>query len=552
MSNYDIVIKGGTVFDGLQTPRFKADIAVKDGRIAQIGNVDASEGAEVVDASGKHVAPGFVDLHTHYDSQVFWDPWCTMSGWHGVTSVVIGNCGFGFAPCKPEDRDRTMLSLSRNEAVPLRTMQAGMPWDWVTFPEFLESVDRTPKGVNVMAFVPLAPLYGYIADIDLVKASRVTDEQLAEMSGLLIEAMEAGGCGWSAQVSGEIGNVQLDHDGTPMVTDFMGEREVAAFSRALRSVGRGVIQLTGSLDVAALMARESGRPIIWNALLADGALNQHGGSAYTHKDAIKQLTYYNEEEGLRIYAQALTTNFVSEFTFEDYNLLDTLPCWKEALLGTVEEKQVKLADPERRKAMKELDDVRGGLFGAGYVTKEIKVNWISSDAPQRTGDQGEVRGLHHRRDRRPRGQAPGRRHAGHRLCREPEGRLRDEVDRDPARVDEGDRQLAGGPPRSERRGGAHEVRHHGPLSHGAHQLLGPRTRDHVAGGGPLAAFVVPGPRRRAEGPGLSARGRPGGHHHLRLRALSTAGRRSGCGTTPEVRCAWCRRRRATSASSSTA
>ena len=123
-----------------------------------------------MDASGKHVAPGFVDLHTHYDSQVFWDPWCTMSGWHGVTSVVIGNCGFGFAPCKPEDRDRTMLSLSRNEAVPLRTMQAGMPWDWVTFPEFLESVDRTPKGVNVMAFVPLAPLYGYVADIDLVKA----------------------------------------------------------------------------------------------------------------------------------------------------------------------------------------------------------------------------------------------------------------------------------------------------------------------------------------------------------------------------------------------
>jgi N-acyl-D-amino-acid deacylase len=381
VSHYDIVIKGGTVFDGLQTPRFKADIAIKDGRIARIGSVDAADASEVVDATGKHVAPGYVDLHTHYDSQLFWDPWCTMSGWHGVTSVVIGNCGFGFAPCRPEDRDRAMLSLSRNEAVPLRTMRAGMPWDWVTFPEFLESVDRAPKGVNVMAFVPLAPLYGYVADTDAVKADRVTDQQLEDMCQLLIEGMDAGGCGWSAQVAGEIGNVQLDHDGTPMVTDFMSEREVVAFSRALRIVGRGVIQLTGSLDIAALMARESGRPIIWNALLADGALNQHGGSAYSHGDAIKQLTFYNEDEGLRIFAQALTTNFVSEFTFEDYNLLDTLPCWKEALLGTVEEKQVKLADPERRQAMKELDDVRGGLFGAGYVTKEIKVNWISSDAP---------------------------------------------------------------------------------------------------------------------------------------------------------------------------
>ncbi|MFI5046582.1 MAG: amidohydrolase family protein [Acidimicrobiia bacterium] len=381
MSTYDIVIKGGTVFDGIQTPRFKADVAIKDGRIVQIGSVDASEGAEVIDAVGKHVAPGFVDLHTHYDSQVFWDPWCTMSGWHGVTSVVIGNCGFGFAPCKPEDQDRTMLALSRNEAVPLTTMRAGMPWDWETFPEFLDSVDRTPKGVNIMAFVPLAPLYTYVAGVDKAKAERVTDDELDAMCRLLVEGMEAGACGWSSQIAGEIGNVQLDYDGTPMVTDCMTDREVAAFARALGSVGRGVVQLTGSLDIAALIARESGRPIIWNALLADGALNQHGRGEYSVRDALKQLAHYNEEEGLRIFAQALTTNFVSEFTFEDYNLLDTMVVWKEALLGTVEEKQVRLADPERRKAMKELDDERGGLFGAGYVTKEIKVNWISSDAP---------------------------------------------------------------------------------------------------------------------------------------------------------------------------
>src|ERR1051326_6693838 len=160
LPTYDIVIKGGTVIDGLQTPRYKTDVGIAGGKIAQIGAINARDGADVVDASGKVVAPGVVDLHTHYDSQLFWDPWCTMSGWHGVTSVVIGNCGFGFAPCKPQDRDRAMLSLSRNEAVPLKTMQVGMPWDWVTFAEFLDSVERTPKGVNVMSFVPLAPLYG--------------------------------------------------------------------------------------------------------------------------------------------------------------------------------------------------------------------------------------------------------------------------------------------------------------------------------------------------------------------------------------------------------
>jgi N-acyl-D-amino-acid deacylase len=381
MPTYDLVIKSGTVIDGLRTPRYKADIGIAGGKIVSIGRIDASDAAEVVDASGKIVAPGVVDLHTHYDSQVFWDPWCTMSGWHGVTSVVIGNCGFGFAPCKPEDRERAMLSLSRNEAVPMKTMQAGMPWDWVTFPEFLESVDRTPKGVNVMAFVPLAPLYAYVAGVDQTKANRVTDAELDEMCRLLIEGIEAGGCGWSAQIAGELGNVQLDFDGTPMVTDCMTDREVTAFARALGSVGRGTVQLTGSLDVSALIARESGRPIIWNALLADGALNQHGAGEYAHRDALKQLAYYNEEEGLRIYAQALTTNFVSEFTFEDYNLLDTIPCWKEALLGTVEEKQAKLADPERRNAMRANLDERGGLFGSGYVMNDIKVNWISSDAP---------------------------------------------------------------------------------------------------------------------------------------------------------------------------
>jgi N-acyl-D-aspartate/D-glutamate deacylase len=381
VATFDLVIKGGTVIDGLRTPRYKADVAISGGKVARIGRVSASEGAQVQDASGKIVAPGFVDLHTHYDSQVFWDPWCTMSGWHGVTSVVIGNCGFGFAPCRPADRDRAMLSLSRNEAVPLKTMRAGMPWDWVTFPEFLDSVARTPKGVNVMSLVPLAPLYAYVAGVDNAKAYRVTDEQLEAMCRLLVEAMEVGGCGFSAQIAGEIGNVQLDYDGTPMVTDCMTEREVIAFSRAMGSMGRGVAQLTGELDTAALMARESGRPIIWNALLADGALNQHGRPQYSHRDKLAELACLNEEEGLRVFAQALTTNFRSEFTLEDYNLADSIPCWKEACLGTVEEKLVKFADPVRRQAMKEVHDARGGLFGAGYDLTEIKIHWISSDVP---------------------------------------------------------------------------------------------------------------------------------------------------------------------------
>ncbi|OYX65849.1 MAG: aminoacylase [Sphingomonadales bacterium 32-64-17] len=382
MPRFDIVIKGGTIIDGLRTPRFRGDIAIKDDKIVQIGgNIPTDNAGRVIDAAGKVVAPGVVDLHTHYDSQIFWDPWCTMSGWHGVTSVVIGNCGFGFAPVKPQDRERAMLSLTRNEAVPLETMREGMPWDWVTFKEYLESVERTPKGVNVMSFVPLAPLYGYVVGTDEAKKRQATEEELQQMCDLLVEGMEAGGCGMSAQILGVEGNVQLDFDGTPMVTDLMSERDLKAFSRAMGSTGRGVSQVTGNMEFAETMARESGRPVIWNALMADGALNQHGGATMTAQTAIDRLNVLNQEEGLRVYAQAQTVNFGSQFTFEDYNLLDAIPVWKEACIGTLDEKMVKLADPERRKGMKQNLAERNGLFGSGYVLDLIKVGWIPLDVP---------------------------------------------------------------------------------------------------------------------------------------------------------------------------
>ena len=393
MLKYDIVIKGGTIIDGLQTPRFRGDVGIKGGKIVKLGGHIAADDAErLIDASGKIVAPGIVDLHTHYDSQLFWDPWCTMSGWHGVTTVVIGNCGFGFAPCKPEDRERAMLSLTRNEAVPLATMKAGMPWDWVSFKEYLASVERTPKGVNVMSFVPLAPIYGYVVGIDEAKQRAATDVELEQMCDLLIQGMEDGGCGLSIQILGEIGNVQLDYDGTPMVTDLISERDLKAFSRAMGSTGRGISQLTGTLDNAAFIARESGQPAIWNALMAEGALNQHGGARMTPKEAIKRLKQLNEVEGVRVYAQAQTVNFASQFTFEDYNLADAIPCWKEALMGTAAEKLAKLSDPVRRAAMKDVHEERGGLFGSGYVLNKIKVAWIPVDAPDGLALQAKYEG----------------------------------------------------------------------------------------------------------------------------------------------------------------
>ena len=237
MTTFDTVIKNGTIIDGLRTPRYRADIGIKDGHIAYIGHIESPDDAEVLDAEGLIVAPGFVDLHTHYDSQIYWDPWCTISGWHGVTSVVIGNCGFGFAPVREDEQERAMLSMSRNEAVPLESMQEGMPWGWETYPEFLDSIERTPKGVNVLSYVGLNPLMAYVMGLEAAKSRPATVDEREEMCRLLEEALDARACDFSAQMLGEA-SVQRDYDGTPMITDTMSKDDLFAFVGVLNKVQR--------------------------------------------------------------------------------------------------------------------------------------------------------------------------------------------------------------------------------------------------------------------------------------------------------------------------
>ena len=147
MARFDTLIKNGTIIDGTRRPRYQGDVGILDGKVVALSAtaLDASDAARVIDAEGLIVAPGFVDVHTHYDAQIQWDPYCTLSGWHGVTSLVLGNCGFGFAPVAPENRDRMMLSMSRVEAIPYDAMKRGMLWDWVTFPEWLDTLQRIPK-----------------------------------------------------------------------------------------------------------------------------------------------------------------------------------------------------------------------------------------------------------------------------------------------------------------------------------------------------------------------------------------------------------------------
>ena len=387
MPDYDLIIRGGTIVDGTRTPRYVSDIAVKDGKIARIGGLKGNTAGRVLDASGRIVAPGFVDLHTHYDAQIFWDPYCTLSGWHGVTSVALGNCGFGFAPSRPEDRDRAMLSMTRNEAIPYEAMKAGMPWDWVTFPDFIDSLNRTPKGVNCLTYVPLTPLYAWVMGWEEAKKRRPTEQELQEMCRLIHEAMDAGACGWSAQVLG-VKSIQRDYDGTPMITDLLSEHEVLTFAKILADRDEGFIELayqeTGEegrpladetrrfFEQVAAVAK---RPVLYQVVAPNSVHPEQ------HRERIRWLESCTDR-GLRVYGQGATRRGGFEMTFADWNLFDDTEAWRDVTLGSKSERKAKMRDPEMRRRLKEEWDsgnrpttvVPGSVGSLIVQSKSVKID----------------------------------------------------------------------------------------------------------------------------------------------------------------------------------
>ena len=363
MADYDIIIRGGTIVDGTRTPRYLSDLAIKDGMIAKIGGLKHATADKVLDASGLIVAPGFVDLHTHYDAQIQWDPHCTLSGWHGVTSVVIGNCGFGFAPCRPEDRDRAMLTMTRNEAIPYDAMKAGMLWDWVTFPEFMNTIDRIPKALNVISYVPLTPLYVWVMGSQEAKARRPNEDELKKMCRLLNEGMDVGACGWSAQVDGP-SSAQRDYDGTPMITDLMTKEEILTFARVLGEREEGFIELAyheyteegrfqqePTKRLFETVAEVSGRPVLYQVMQAFTNDPEH------HRGLVRWLDDCTRR-GLKVYGQGETHIGGFEFTLTDWNLFDQNPAWRDVTMGSPSERKAKMADLSRRPKLREEWDSR--------------------------------------------------------------------------------------------------------------------------------------------------------------------------------------------------
>lgn len=234
----DLVISGGTVVDGTGAPGFSADIGISDGRIAEIGRVTSSA-KRTVAADGALVTPGFIDIHTHYDGQVSWDPELKPSAINGVTTAVMGNCGVGFAPCRPGDRDRLIKLMEGVEDIPGTALHEGITWEWESFPEYMDAVERLQKTIDVGLQLPHNPLRLYVMGQRALERKDATADDLKKMQDLAAEAMTAGALGFST--ANTVGH--RDSDGNPTYARLVAANELFAIGDALRGVGKGVLQL---------------------------------------------------------------------------------------------------------------------------------------------------------------------------------------------------------------------------------------------------------------------------------------------------------------------
>jgi N-acyl-D-aspartate/D-glutamate deacylase len=268
MAAYDLVFSGGTVVDGSGRPSFVADVALRKGKIAAIGKLDGGA-ARRVDAAGLVVAPGVIDVHSHYDAQVCWDGLLSGSAEHGTTTVIQGNCGIGVAPCRPEDREATVQDLCAIEGMSYDVLSAGIDWQFETFPEYLDAIRQRGIGINLGAFVPLSPLRRYVLG-DEASERPATVEERAAIGALLREALEAGALGFSlTKTSHHIG-----YKGRPLACRIADNAELAAYANVLQTLGRGAIQLNPwdrspycapeELELVTMLLAESGRPVTFS------------------------------------------------------------------------------------------------------------------------------------------------------------------------------------------------------------------------------------------------------------------------------------------------
>jgi N-acyl-D-aspartate/D-glutamate deacylase len=345
----DSVIRGGMVVDGSGEPARQADVGIRDGHIVEIGKI-SDEAAETIDADGLVVAPGFVDPHTHYDAQLFWDPAATPSNLHGVTSMIAGNCGFTLAPVHPEDADYLRRMMAKVEGMPLAALETGVPWSWNSFGEYLDAVDNR-VGLNVGFLVGHCALRRNVMGTDAI-GKEATPEQLAAMTRLLEESITAGGLGFSTTLS----FTHSDGDGEPVGSRWASSEEVIELCRAvsghegttLEYVTSGCLRGFSDEEVEqmAAMTLAGRRPLNWNVLTIDSREPQR------YHDQVGACEFARDKGGTAI-ALTMPTLVEMNMSFKNYCALFMLPGWSEIMSLPVPERMAKLRDPAVRQWMNE-------------------------------------------------------------------------------------------------------------------------------------------------------------------------------------------------------
>ena len=347
------VIRGGTVVDGTGAPGVRADVAVEGGHIVEVGS--ALRGDETLEADGCVVAPGFIDIHTHYDAQVFWDPALTPSIYHGVTSVVAGNCGFSIAPTRAADRELIAQTLEKVEDMDPASLAAGIPWEFETFPEYLATVERHGSVLNYAAYIGHTALRMFA--MGSAASDRVaTDDEIGTMAGLVAEAMAAGAAGFATSFA----VTHRGADGRPIPSRVADRREITALFKEVAKSGRGVVGVNGGTNLSLTecyeLQPEIGAPFSYTAVLTSPT-GAHMKAMEIHRAGIAK--------GAQVYPQVTCRPLSFSMTMVEPFTLNTSPVFAELMPRSLADRRAAYADPAWRQRVR-----------TGWANKEgLMPNW---------------------------------------------------------------------------------------------------------------------------------------------------------------------------------
>lgn len=337
----DYVIRGGTIVDGTGGAPVHGDLHLRDGVIVAAGDVPDAGDAEVVDATGKVVSPGFIDAHTHFDAQILWDPDLTPSAWHGVTTVFQGNCGFGLAPTRPADRENIMETLKNVEGMNVETLRAGIRWEFETFPEYLALIDSVPKRINVGTFIGHTPLRTYVMGPDAATSRAATEEEIASMAEILAEGIAAGAVGFSTSQAPS----HMGAGGRPVPSRLAADAEITELLGVVSRSANPLVEITYGhlydLEQVAGLSRDLDVRITWGSLLT----GLHGGPG-----ASLDLLERASKVGGDLWPQVSCRKVIQQMSFEKPYYFSQVPAFREIFALGAEDRTARYRDPAWRDA----------------------------------------------------------------------------------------------------------------------------------------------------------------------------------------------------------